>query len=189
MSANPELEPMLMMLLTRFLRQNGEAVDSAQIAGVAARCAALVAEHGVPVAVTSEAESEATRLNEAEMKARIAIAAGPDADDRLIDAAKQLVKALFYPELAQCRLSFEAQTADGRCKRQELERARERLSGTHCVDCPHWRMSPEEHADFLAAKWRDGAEAFAANRDVFVPEEFRALRAWLRAQAGRGRGI
>lgn len=180
MPLNSSLEPILVALLTRFLRQRNATIDPVQIAGVAARCASLLAEHGVPAAVTSEAESEASRLSEVEVKSRAAIAAGPDANERLQEATKQLVKALFYPELAQCRLSFEAQTADGRCKRQERERARERLSGTHCVDCPHWAMEAEEHAAFLAAKWREGAEAFAANRAVFLPEDFRALRAWLR---------
>ncbi len=180
MPTDSTLERLLSAVLTRYLQQNGERVDAARVAAVGARCAALVTKFGVPAAVASEAENVAGRLSEAEVKARAAYAAGPDADGRVQDAAKQLVKALFYPELAECRLSFEAVTADGRCKRQELERARERVSGTHCVDCPHWRMGPEKHAAFLAARWREDAATFAPNQTVFLPEDFRALRHALR---------
>jgi hypothetical protein len=36
----------------------------------------------------------------------------------------------------------------------------------------------------LARAWRvGGAEALAENRGVFLPEDFRALRRWLHAQA------
>lgn len=102
----------------------------------------------------------------------------------LPDLARQLVKACFYPEFTVCRDSFREVARDGSCRRQELERVRSRISGTHCVDCPHWvALEPEPHEQYLRREWRGSLEEFAAHRDVFLPEDFRALRRWLHAAA------
>ena len=71
---------------------------------------------------------------------------------------------------------------------QELARARGRVSGAHCVDCPHWvALTPEQHGRFLARAWQPaGAAEFAAHREVFLPEDFRALRRFLHALARAG---
>jgi hypothetical protein len=98
----------------------------------------------------------------------------------LADAARQLVKACFYPEFKVCRDSFREVTRDGVCRRQQLERVRSRISGTHCVDCPHWiALPPEGHQDYLRSEWHGSPEMFDAHRSVFLPEDFRALRRWL----------
>jgi hypothetical protein len=102
--------------------------------------------------------------------------------------ARQLVKACFYPEFKTCRDSFREVSPDGTCRRQELARALKRVSGAHCVDCPHWvALTPEQHGRFLARAWQPaGAADFAAHRDVFLPEDFRALRRFLHALARAG---
>ena len=110
-------------------------------------------------------------------------------DPVLADVARQLVKACFYPEFKVCRDSFREVARDGSCRRQERERVRGRISGTHCVDCPHWvALAPAEHAEFLAREWRSDPEMLAANRGMFLPEDFRALRLWLHAAARRATG-
>ena len=97
---------------------------------------------------------------------------------------QQLVKACFYPEFTVCRDSFRELTKDGGCRRQELDRVRGRVSGAHCVDCPHWvGLTPEAHEKFLTSAWRaEGAGEWAGNRGVFLPEDFRTLRRWLHAR-------
>jgi hypothetical protein len=96
---------------------------------------------------------------------------------------RQLLKACLQPEFRQCRDSYREVVA-GVCRRQELARARERISGSHCVDCPYWvALRPDQHARLLAQAWvTGGAEAFAGNRGVFLPEDFRALRLFVWGQ-------
>jgi hypothetical protein len=109
---------------------------------------------------------------------------GGATDDLLATAAKQLVKACFYPEFKVCRDSWREVAADGACRRQELARVRSRVSGAHCVDCPHWvALAPSVHEKLLAGEWKSGAADFRANRGEFLPEDFRALRQWLHARA------
>ena len=102
--------------------------------------------------------------------------------------ARQLVKACFYPEFKTCRDSFREVSPDGTCRRQELARARVRVSGSHCVDCPHWvALTPDQHVRFLTRAWQPGRAAeFTAHRDVFLPEDFRALRRFLHGLARAG---
>lgn len=106
----------------------------------------------------------------------------------LAEAGRQLVKACFYPALSTCRNSFCEVSPGGVCRRQSLVRALGRVSGAHCVDCPHWiALAAQPHADFLAAQWRGEVADFRAHRDVFLPEDFRALRTWLQVYLGRPR--
>ncbi len=93
--------------------------------------------------------------------------------------AKQLVKACFQAGPADCRDSYQECSSNGRCRRQELDYAKARISGAHCVDCPYWNsLQPEGHAAWLAAHWHAGSGAFHHDQVVFLPEDFRALRAW-----------
>jgi hypothetical protein len=102
----------------------------------------------------------------------------------LAGPAKQLVKACFYPEFKTCRDSFREVSPDGSCRRQELARARQRISGSHCVDCPHWiALRPEQHRRYLAREWKGDPAVFQAHPDIFLPEDFRDLRLFLHAQA------
>ena len=74
--------------------------------------------------------------------------------------------------------------ADCTCRRQEFARVRLRISGAHCVDCPHWvALAPAQHEKYLAREWHGVVLDFTAHRGVFLPEDFRALRLWLHARA------
>ncbi len=162
-------------MVTRFFGQNGRPLPAdVTVAAVTARLAEWVRERGFPD----------RGLAEAEIAAVTASVLGECADPLLADAVKQLVKACGYPRLAQCRDSFREVTREGGCRRQELARVRGRISGSHCVDCPHWTaLTPAQHAEFLAAEWRADPALWSAHREVFLPEDFRALRRWLQAAA------
>jgi hypothetical protein len=151
---------------------------------LAAQLGRLVVERGLPRPLRDEECGAPGGMSEQECAPLIArVLEGID-DAVLRDAARQLVKACFYPEFKVCRDSFREVKRDGACRRQELERVRGRISGTHCVDCPHWvALNPTQHAEYLTQEWRGDPQAFAAHRDVFLPEDFRALRRWLHAAA------
>lgn len=158
----PDFENLVVALLNRFLRQQDHpAADPATLRMVAGRLGEL-ARAGAPAA---------------EPGALAAHIAGPGADPALADAVTQLVKAITYPRLEVCRDSYRETGPDGSCRRQQWAPARRRISGTHCVDCPHWlAFEPVEHEAWLRAAWRSDAGEFAAARGVFLPEDFRALR-------------
>ncbi|MEO5959926.1 MAG: hypothetical protein ABIZ49_00015 [Opitutaceae bacterium] len=174
-------------VLRRFLRQNAQAaVAEKQVAGIAARLQALVEQRGLPRPLARHEIGAPGGMSEDEcapLVLRVLGEAG-NGSSLLADAVRQLVKACFYPEFKVCRDSFCEADGSGVCRRQEPGRAQKRVSGSHCVDCPHWvALSAEQHREFLARQWRAGAEAFAASRDVFLPEDFRALRRWLHTRA------
>ena len=181
-----EFERLVGAVLRRFLRQNASIVPpDDELAKLAARFWSLVAERGLPAPLASHESGTPGGMTEAEgapLVARVLGAATPG--PLLREAVRQLVKACFYPEFRQCRDSFREVARDGACRRQERERARLRISGSHCVDCPHWvALGAAEHQTFLAGEWKGDAEEFLAHRDIFLPEDFRALRQWLYAQA------
>lgn len=170
-------EELLGAVLRRFLRQNGREMDGVG-EGVARRLAEVVRERGVFGGVTDE-----------EIRALVARVLEGEDDAILADGVKQLVKTCFYPELAVCRDSFREVARDGACRRQELARARGRVSGTHCVDCPHWLgLAEGEHERMLASEWRSGAREFGVGREIFLPEDFRRLRQGLQRMKPAGRG-
>ena len=189
-------------ILARYFRQNDRpAPPDAEIAGFASRLWALIGERGLPRPLGPAERGTPGKLPEAEVAPLVDRALGdvpPAWRAALEGPASQLVKACFYPEFKTCRDSFREVSPDGTCRRQELARARGRVSGAHCVDCPHWvALTPEQHGRFLARAWlppasakatagRAGAAEFAAHRDVFLPEDFRALRRFLHALARAG---
>lgn len=158
----PEFENLVVALLERFQRQQDRpAADPAVLRGVAGRLGEL-------------ARAGASAVEPGALAAGIA---GPGADPTLADAVTQLVKAITYPRLEVCRESYREAGPDGSCRRQSLVQARRRISGTHCVDCPHWlAFDPAGHEAWLGASWRSDPAGFAAARGVFLPEDFRALR-------------
>jgi hypothetical protein len=130
------------------------------------------------------AESDCTDV----MARVIAPAQVAESDPLLAEALRQVVKACFHPEFTICRESYRECSADGTCRRQELARARRRVSGAHCVDCPHWiALAAPAHAALLREAWRGDPREFLAAREVFLPEDFRALRRWLHAAARTAR--
>ena len=163
-------------VVKRFLAQNGLAP-----LGEDALCAladALMAA-GEDVSCEGELPDEIVKAG----VARLLAGFSPPRPE-LANLAKQLIKGCYQSDHPQCRESYHETAATGRCRRQQLVNVLARASGAHCVDCPYWReWSPEEHAARLASAWKDGEVAFAANRGVFLPEDFRVLRLCAQARA------
>jgi hypothetical protein len=191
--AEKELSRLVGAVIGRFFEQNGRrGPPEEDRVACGARLWALLAERGLPRAPGSGGPGVAAAavqpggIGEEECTVFAARVAGGTTDDLLATAAKQLVKACFYPELAKCRDSWREVATDGGCRRQELKRVRGRVSGTHCVDCPHWVELPvSAHEAMLEAAWHSGPEDFRRHRGEFLPEDFRALRRWLHAAARR----
>ncbi len=185
-------------VLARFFAQNAKTPPpGAELMRFGARLWALVAERGLPRPLAAHERGMPGEMSDEEVVPLVARVLGGADDALLATAARQLVKACLYPEFKTCRDSWREVAPDGACRRQEPARVRGRVSGTHCVDCPHWvALAPAQHEKFLARHWRGpstgsgqaGAEDFRAHRGEFLPEDFRALRRWLHAQARRGGG-
>ena len=179
-------------ILARYFRQNDlPAPPEAELARFAAQLWALISERGLPRPLGPAEPGTPGKLPETEVALlldRVLGDASPAWRATLEGPASQLVKACFYPEFKTCQDSYRAVSPDGTCRRQELARARGRVSGAHCVDCPHWvALTPEQHGRLLARAWQPaGAAELAAHRDVFLPEDFRALRRYLHALARAG---
>jgi hypothetical protein len=168
--------------LIRFHAQLSQSASASDLRRLAAQLGALVAERGLPRPLAENECGVPGGMPDEECAALVSrVMEGID-DPLLADAARQLVKACFHPEFRNCRDSFREVGRDGRCRRQELERARRRLSGSHCVDCPHWvALAPAEHAGLLRREWHGAPDEFARHQEIFLPEDFRALRRWLHA--------
>ena len=189
MNEAEEFSRLVGAVLARFFAQNSRTPPAeAERAALGGRLWTLVAERGLPRALADGECGAAGGMSEEDCAPLVARVLGGASEELLAGAVKQLVKACFYPEFTVCRDSFRELARDGGCRRQELARVRTRVSGAHCVDCPHWvARSPAEHEQFLAAEWRGDAASFFAARSVFLPEDFRALRQWLHAAARRRR--
>ncbi|MBX3751591.1 MAG: hypothetical protein KF897_16045 [Opitutaceae bacterium] len=178
-------------VLERALRQSGHAVPTAAQALLVERLWALVAARGVPPPLPPGEKGEPGEMPAAVVAEWVEpLLAGFAAADRdaLATPARQLVKACFQGDFKACRESYHELSPDGSCRRQELPRVRERISGSHCVDCPYWlNLTPMQHERLLTKAWHGGAAALAAHRDVFLPGDFRALRQFIRTVVGRNR--
>jgi hypothetical protein len=176
---------LVMAVLTRFFNQTGRPLPAAAVlTEFAHRLWALVEERGLPAPLAPGEQGEPGEMSATEVAPLIArLVAGLNANEAaaLAVPARQLVKGCFNPRFKVCRESFREVSADGSCRRQELGKVRERLSGSHCVDCPYWlELTPEQHGRFLARCWRAGDPAeLTANREIYLPEDFRALRVFL----------
>ncbi len=178
-------------VLERALRQSGHAVPEAAQALLVERLWALVAARGVPPPLPRGEKGEPGEMP-AEMVAPLIeqLFAGFAPADReaLATPVRQLVKACFQGDFKTCRDSYREVSPDGSCRRQELARANGRISGSHCVDCPYWlSLTPAQHERLLTKAWRGDAAAFIARRDVFLPEDYRELRLFIRTVIGRNR--
>jgi hypothetical protein len=179
-------------ILARYFAQNSLPPPlAADRADFATQLWALIAERGLPRPLGPAERGEPGEMSDEEVNPlleRVLAGVSPTGRVALAGPAKQLVKACFYPEFKTCRDSFREISPDGSCRRQELARVRGRVSGTHCVDCPHWvALTPEQHIRFLFRNWRaEGREELEAHRGVFLPEDFRALRRFLHGWARAG---
>lgn len=185
MEANgAEFERCVVAMVARFCAQGNGPVPAFKLARFAAQLREVVVERGLPPPLPPGECGAPGGMPEAEVASLVArVTAGLD-EPQLAEAARQLVKACFYPEFTVCRDSFREVARDGSCRRQELARVRARISGAHCVDCPHWvALSPAAHGDLLAREWRGDPAVFVAHREVFLPEDFRTFRIWRQAAA------
>jgi hypothetical protein len=179
-----EFQRIVVSVLTRFCGQLCQQCSAGQLSELAFQLSTLVAERGLPRALGVEEMGAPGGMSEEECAPLVARLMNGLDNPLLADAARQLIKACFYPEFKACRNSFRELARDGSCRRQQVERARNRLSGTHCVDCPHWvALTPDEHVEYLKREWRTGPAEFVANQEIFLPEDFRELRQWLHRAA------
>src|SRR5687768_3602401 len=124
-------------VLTRFFAQLSRAMPGTQSQEFAAQLSEVVGARGLPPPLAEEECGAPGGLRDEECGELVARAMTGLDESLWGDVAKQLVKACFYPEFKVCRDSFREVGRDGACRRQELQRVRTRISGTHCVDCPH----------------------------------------------------
>lgn len=102
---------------------------------------------------------------------------------------RHLARLVAQPDFTRCRDSFRAATAGCIPARQKADVAAGRISGSHCVDCPHFvRLDAEENRALLLGAWHEGGRAALGEAwEVFLPEAFRDLRRVLhRARHGAG---
>jgi len=173
-------------LLARYLDQNGQPALSAEETGHLARrlCAVVVAK-GLPRRLRSDEMGEPGELPPEDVNAIVSdVLPDGTAPGIVTDAIRQLVKACFYAEFKKCRESYHDVNETGECRRQELGRARRRISGSHCVDCPYWTaLTPSQHVVLLSGAWCGEPRDFVAHREIFLPEDFREFRQTLRGWA------
>ncbi len=175
-------------VLRRFFQQTGGPAPSEEVcATFGDRLWRLVAERGLPPPLAPGEcgdPQEMTKDEVAPLIERLLAGLGAAEREALATPARQLVKACFHGDFKVCRDSFREVSPDGSCRRQELKRVRERISGSHCVDCPYWTgLEPAPHAKFLAREWHGDPAVFTADQTMYLPEDFRALRRFVREQA------
>lgn len=181
-----EFDALVIANLERCFRRNGHALGAAaDFAGVAERLRAVLAERGlpqVPPGGRPEAAVEMPAEECAPVERRVlGILVG---DERWATPVRQLVKACLQPEFRRCRDSYRERDEDGTCRRQQAGKARGRLSGSPCVDCPYWlELTPEQHARALRDGWVGDVAAFESDVELYLPSDFRALRRHVRACA------
>jgi hypothetical protein len=177
-----EFQRLIAAVVTRYFRQLQRSAFPGDVTRFAAQLGELIRERGLPAPLRADEPGAPGSMSEPECAPLVARVAQGLNDPLFAELARQLVKACFYPEFKVCRDSFREVTTDGACRRQELARVRSRVSGTHCVDCPHWVvLDAEAHREYLAREWHGAPQIFAEHRAIFLPEDFRALRRWLHA--------
>lgn len=171
----PEFARLVAAVMTRMLAQTGQPpASSVELARLATLLDSLGSLEGWARRRASVGE-ELPEVLVRDWVERV-IALFPGHGPALTPLAKQVIKGCFQPEPTTCRLSYRQQDASGRCRRQEEAYDQARISGAHCIDCPHWRRERSEHEAWLAGEWHAGRVALAAGIEVFLPEDFRALR-------------
>lgn len=175
-----EFHSIVTALLTRFCAQVSHVVTPFELSRCAARLGELIVERGLPRGLSTDELGTPGGMSEQECAPLVARVTAGLEDSVLADAARHLVKACFSPEFKVCRDSFREVSRDGVCRRQEIGRARTRISGSHCVDCPHWvGLTPDAHITYLQQEWCGDSAEFVTQQNIFLPEDFRALRRWL----------
>lgn len=176
-------------ILQRFADQNDlSPFPVAELEQIAARLWSVIEERGLPAPLGPDEVGSPGDLPDGECTPLVARVLGDVAEpqrEKLAVPVRQLVKACFHPEFRHCRDSFREVSPDGSCRRQQIDRVRTRVSGTHCIDCPHWvAFTAGQHVKFLEYEWQPGGRAdLATYLAIFLPEDFRKLRHLLYAKA------
>jgi hypothetical protein len=99
-------------------------------------------------------------------------------DDLIHTLCFQIINALLAPEFKACRQSYDKRDATGECARQALDECKDRISGSHCEDCPFFiALSKDQHRKLLSRAFGpEHLNTFLNNTGVFLPEDFRSLR-------------
>jgi len=100
------------------------------------------------------------------------------AEDMLRTLCVQIFTALLSPEFKSCRQSYQHHDADGTCSRQSLDQCQDRVSGSHCEDCPFFvALSQDQHRKLLSRAFGpENQFTWSSNISLFLPEDFRSLR-------------
>lgn len=186
---SPTFETQVTALLRRYCQQNGVALPSdGELAGISTRLWTLLSARGLPPPLADGELGCPGEMSAGEVSPLVAMVfAAVSTRMEFTDLIRQLVKTCLHPEFAVCRDSYREVGAGGTCRRQQFAKAVTRVSGSHCVDCPYWTtLTPSEHALRLAEAWKGEVAEFTENRGVFLPEDFRAFRAWLHAARRSG---
>ncbi len=176
-------------ILERYCLQNGLALlGEVETGRIAARLWLLITVRGLPRRLAADERGTPGEMSDAEVGPLVdCVLEGSARAGELAKAARQLVKACFSAEFRTCRDSYRECEDDGSCRRQQVGKARGRVSGSHCVDCPYWTsLTAEQHAACLTKGWAGDVAEFAAQRAVFLPEDFRVLRRVVDEQARTG---
>jgi len=186
--ARDEFRAAVVAILERFAAQTGEPALEASVAvDIADRLLQIVERQGLPPPLPDGESGEPGGMAELACATFVREALGGDAVSPAAEPLRQIVKACFHPEFRNCRNSFREVSADGKCRRQDLARARRRVSGAPCVDCPYWvQLDAAAHAKLLLAHAAGSPAEIARHLDVFLPEDFRRLRQWRHAAARCG---
>ena len=89
----------------------------------------------------------------------------------------QLFIAMLGREFKSCRLSYQELDPQGDCARQSLDNCNDRISGSHCEDCPYFiALSSPQHRKLFTRSWVGDQPVKEEELAVFLPEDFRGLR-------------
>jgi len=140
----------------------------------------IVHEAPLPTPLGKAETGEAVDPDESKIAAlqeRVAQRLGLELPESLQMLLYQLLVTLTQPEFKACRLSYLEKSVDGTIDRQKADYCADRISGSHCEDCPYYvALSQEKHERFIGKQWASGASDFEAAKNKFLPQDFRMLR-------------
>lgn len=99
-------------------------------------------------------------------------------EDMLRTLCVQVFTALLSPEFKACRQSYQSKDSTDTCTRQNVEQCQDRVSGSHCEDCPFFvALSQDQHRKLLGRAFGPvNQTTWTSHLSLFLPEDFRALR-------------
>jgi hypothetical protein len=172
-------------VVERMARQQDRTVSRAEVDAFARRLADVMAACPLPPPLLAGDPGRPGGMADAECARLVALVVGPEPDRFFAEVARQVIKACLHPVFTQCRDSYRERAADGHCRRQERDRTRLRVSGAPCVDCPYWTsLDGPAHGRLLDDGWVGNPAAWRAEADLYLPDDFRALRRWVGLAAG-----